>query len=382
VKLFATEPGILVSGLAHGAILLVSLVAFSNPPPLQVLEESVPVEIITSSQLNEIMKGEKTATKPADKPQVVDKVADITEPKPEPKKVEAKTDIAAPPPPKEKAPDPTPPAPLPPQRVAALEPKPEPPKPEPPKPEPPKVEPVKPEPAKAKVEDKPKAEAIEPAKPVPPQRPKAEDKPKTEDKPKPPEKPQPPEKPKAEDKPKPDALAKLIESKKTPDPQKPQDKPKASEQTSETQRKFDAASLKNLLSKEDPQQKAATGAQLSQTASIGSPTASAARMSPSLSAKLDGFLKERYAECWGDSSLWLGLRYVPQIKVHFTREGILGATPELRNAPSDPKLRSLADSAMRAVRKCNPMPIPTEFMPYYDEWKDQLLRFNPEDMAG
>ena len=42
----------------------------------------------------------------------------------------------------------------------------------------------------------------------------------------------------------------------------------------------------------------------------------------------------------------------------------------------------IADSAMRAVRKCNPMPIPTEFMPYYDEWKDQLLRFNPEDMAG
>ncbi|NDA46878.1 MAG: cell envelope biogenesis protein TolA [Alphaproteobacteria bacterium] len=371
MKLSATEPGILVSGLAHGAILLVSLVAFSSPPPLQDLEESVPVEIITSSQLNEIMKGEKTATKPADKPQIVEKVAEITEPKPEPKKVEAKVDIAAPPPPKEKAPEPEPPTPLPPQRVAALEPKPE-----PPKPEPPKVEPVKPEPAKAKAEDKPKAEAIEPAKPVPPPRPKAEDKPK------PPEKPQPPEKPKAEDKPKPDALAKLIDAKKTPDPPKPPAKPKTSEQTSETQRKFDVARLKEVLSKEDPQQKAATGAQLNQTASIGSPTANAARMSPSLSAKLDGFLKERYAECWGDSSLWLGLRYVPQIKVHFTREGILGATPELRNAPTDPKLRSLAESAMRAVRKCNPMPIPVEFMPYYDEWKDQLLRFNPEDMAG
>ncbi len=365
MKLSATEPGILVSGLAHGAILLVSLVAFSSPPPMQDIEESVPVEIVTSSQLNEIMKGEKTAPKPADKPQVVDKVSEVTEPKPEPKKVEAKVDVPTPPPPKEKAPEPEPPAPLPPQRTAALEPKPE-----PPKPEPPKVEPAKPEPAKAKAEDKPKAETIEQAKPVPPTRPKPEDKPK------------PPEKPKVEEKPKPDALAKLIDAKKTPDVPKPPAKPKANEQTSDNQRKFDAASLKNLLSKEEQQQKAATGAQQNQTASIGSPTANAQRMSPTLSAKLDGFLKERYAECWGDSSLWLGLRYVPQIKVHFTREGILGGTPELRNAPSDPKLRSLAESAMRAVRKCNPMPIPVEFMPYYDEWKDQLLRFNPEDMAG
>ena len=44
--------------------------------------------------------------------------------------------------------------------------------------------------------------------------------------------------------------------------------------------------------------------------------------------------------------------------------------------------RSLADSAMRAVRKCNPLRIPAQFAPYFDQWKNRTLRFDPEEMLG
>jgi colicin import membrane protein len=52
----------------------------------------------------------------------------------------------------------------------------------------------------------------------------------------------------------------------------------------------------------------------------------------------------------------------------------------LLNPPSDPNLRNLADSAIRAVRRCNPMHIPAAYMPYYEQWKARVVRFDPEDM--
>jgi colicin import membrane protein len=35
---------------------------------------------------------------------------------------------------------------------------------------------------------------------------------------------------------------------------------------------------------------------------------------------------------------------------------------------------------MRAVRRCNPMHIPAAYMPYYEQWKARVVRFDPEDM--
>ena len=56
--------------------------------------------------------------------------------------------------------------------------------------------------------------------------------------------------------------------------------------------------------------------------------------------------------------------------------------PVLINPPSDPAMRSLAESALRAVRRCNPLRIPAQYAPYYDQWKGRVLRFDPVDMAG
>jgi colicin import membrane protein len=36
---------------------------------------------------------------------------------------------------------------------------------------------------------------------------------------------------------------------------------------------------------------------------------------------------------------------------------------------------------MRAVRRCNPLRIPAQYQPFYEEWKARRVRFDPEEMS-
>jgi colicin import membrane protein len=378
VKFSATEPGIVVSGVAHVAMLLATLVVFSEAPKFDEAQESVPVEIVTDQQFNQIMKGEKTAKETKPLPPRADKVAEVSETKPTPVRNEAKVDTAAPPINAKREPDPgedEKPVPTPPQRVAAL-PKPDPVKPEPPILEPPLPTPRPPEKAEPKAEPPKDAEAVEP--PKPPQRPKEE--PKKVEKVEPPTPPKIPPKPKDE-RPKLDQVAKLLEQKKLAELSKPASKPKSGDETQSPARP-DPAAIAKLLSREPSQQRASTGSAVNQTASIGTPTANAPKMSPSLWGQLDGLLQDQYKQCWSYLGLSSGQRYIPQIKVEYSRDGSLVGQPALLNPPSDPALRSLADSAVRAVRRCNPLRIPAQYTPYYEQWRARILRFDPEEMAG
>ncbi len=382
MKVSVSQPGHVLSAAVHLALLAATLVSFTETKPFQDAQESVPVEIVTDSQLNEIMKGQKDAKQAAPTPIKADKVAEVEETKPTPTR-EAKTDIAAPPTPLRRIPDPgeskePDPTPAPPTRTAALPPEPPKPEPEPVKPEPPRPPTRPPEPAKAETPPpKPDAEAIEP--PKPPQRPKEEPK-KAEvaPTPPPPTPPRAPVRPKADEKPlDPTAISKLLDKN---EPQKPAARPKSGDENA-PKTKYDSDAVSNLLSREAPSQKASTARAASQQASLGAPTASAARMSPSMMGQLDGLMQDRYKQCW----TYVGLsatRYVPQIKVEFGVNGALAVEPVLLNPPSDPNLRNLAESALRAVRRCDPMPIPAQFAPYYQEWKSRILRFDPEEMAG
>ena len=361
MRLKSSEPGAIVSGAAHLALLAVTLLAFSDTRKFEDTQESVPVEMVTDQQFNDIMKGEKTARETKPTPPKANKIAEVEDHKPIPK-VEAKTDVPTPPPPLKRIPDPgedeTPTPPEPPRRVAELPPTPPAP---PPKPEP-RQEPT----------PKPEAEAIDPPKPPPrPQPPKTPPTPpKEEAKPKPVEKPL--------DK---VALAKLLEDKK-PDTPKPASRPKSGDETNEPRHRFDTAALSRMLSSEPPGQRPSTARALSQTASIGAPNANAARMSPSMWGQLDALLQEQYKACWTYLGLGGEARYIPQIKVEYARDGALVGQPSLLNPPSDPNLRNLAESALRAVRRCNPLRIPPQFTPYFDQWKARILRFDPEEMAG
>jgi len=381
VKVSFSQPGQLLSAAVHFALLAATLVSFTETKKFEDAQETVPVEIVTDSQLNEIMKGEKDAKQAAPTPIKADKVAEVEEKKPTPIK-EAKTEVTAPPAPLPRIPDPgeskEPEPPKPPLRTATLPPEPPKPEPEPVKPEPPRPPTRPPEPAKAETPPpKPDAEPVEP--PKPPQRPKEEPKkaeaPPT---PTPPTPPRAPVRPKAEEKPlDPTAISKLL---KDTEPQKPAARPKSGDETA-PKTKYDSDAVSKMLSREAPAQKASTASTASQQASLGAPTANAARMSPSLMGQLDGLMQDRYKQCW----TYVGMsatRYVPQIKVEFAVNGALTNEPVLLNPPSDPNLRNLAESALRAVRRCDPMPIPAQFAPYYQEWKSRILRFDPEEMAG
>ncbi len=194
----------------------------------------------------------------------------------------------------------------------------------------------------------------------------------------------PPPKPRPVDRPKVDQVAKLMEDQPTdltPPAKNTARTSKPVHETSDTS-KFDPTDISRLLSREAPAQRASRGPDTSRVASLGSPTANAPKMSPSMWAGLDGLLEDQYRQCWSYLGLSTGQKYIPQVRVVYGPSGSLEAEPVLINPPSDPSLQSLADSALRAVRRCNPLKIPEQYAPYYDLWKGRVLRFDPEEMAG
>jgi colicin import membrane protein len=106
-------------------------------------------------------------------------------------------------------------------------------------------------------------------------------------------------------------------------------------------------------------------------------------MSPSLSASLDGWLQEAYLSCWTQPpTMPEGTRYVAQVRVSFNPDGSLSVQPQLVNPPSDPAWRAYAESAMRAVLKCNPLHVPPQYVPYFEQWRVKTVHFDPQDAQG
>jgi colicin import membrane protein len=349
------NPGFAVSGGVHIGLLALALFSLSQSPQFDDAQESVPVEVLSAQQFNQIMKGEKTAVEV--KPhQQAEKIAERAELNPQtspsdapppPLKRQADLGQAAP----QEAPKPpehgvTSPLPRPAQETA---------------PPGPKSEPVKqsvaptPKPPVNEAEETATPELAHP-KPIAP-----------------PKKPAP--------KFKPDQLAKLLDQEKQKEKQKLAAEPRSGEEAAEPQQKFDPGDIAKFLNKEAPQGKQASGHDLAQMASLGSPSASAAKMSPSLWDHLDGLLQEQYKRCWNFAGLGGQQKYVPEIHVQYTLDGSLIGQPELLNPPSDPNLRALAESAMRAVRRCDPLRIPSQYQLYYDQWKGRIVRFDPEEMS-
>jgi colicin import membrane protein len=343
------KSGVIVSGLLHGALLAAIIVGFSGAPKFDDASESVPVETVTQSQFNEIMKGEKDAKpdKPVEKPAQPPEAA---APKPvvEP----------PPPPPPQKAEEPKPEPPAPPQREAEA--KPEPPAPTPPM-RPPPAPPLRP------------ATSV----PTPPPPPDAEvdrQQAKADPQPTP---PSPPMRPKPVEKPKQDQLAKLMDDKNEDQP-KPPAKPKSSD-TPNDRHTFDVNSIAKMLGQGKPRN-------LEQEANLapqGTTTGSAQRMSPSMSAALDDWLIDAYLNCWTPPpAMPEGAKYEAQIKVAFNADGTLSMRPQLINPPSDPAWRPYAESAMRAVLKCNPLQVPPQYAPYFEQWRTKTIHFDPDKALG
>jgi colicin import membrane protein len=317
------------------------LLAFADAGRFGDAQEPVPIEVISDSQFNRLM-GEKAAEKGA-KPRV-DKPADTSKVNPTPSEEDAKRDIPVPP---SRPPEPDP-AVKPPDEtksVAAVPP-PLPVEPPPPVPEPPKRDPAA---ELAKPEPEPIARPPEPPKVVRPPEPKVDPL---------------------------EQAKKLLEQKKQQEAKVDlkRAKPKAEDSP---QYKFDSSALTKILTHDPSQQAGSTGKELNRTASLGSPTASAARMPGYLSGQFDSFLKEAYKRCFNPVPFDVG-DYRPRITVRYNIDGSLAAEPKLLNPPSDPALRAYADSAMRAVRSCNPLHIAAIYQPYFEDWRNKTMQFENE----
>lgn len=353
------NPGLAVSIGAHTAFLALALLSFSRAPQPGDMQETIPVAIISGDQLSEIMHGEKTA--PQVRPiQRAEKIAEKNELSSQPSPSDARRDISQSPSSEKRQNDPgqaeideAHPA----QHSAA---------------------PAPPRPSKQTAQAGQESEAAKQSVPPPPVQPD-DDAIAAAAKPSPPKELARPAK-KPEPKFKPDQVAKLLDQEKQKEKQKPAAKPKSGDEAIEARRKFDLGDIAKFLNKEQPQRKQASGHEFSQLASLGSPTASAAKMSLSLWDQLDGLLQEQYKRCWNFIGRSGQQKYVPEIHVQYTPEGALIGEPQLLNPPSDPNLRALAESAMRAVRRCDPLRIPAQFQPYYEQWRGRIVRFDPEEM--
>jgi hypothetical protein len=304
------------------------LLGFAAAPKFADSPEAIAVETVTLSELNQIANGEKNA-KPA--PQA-------TPAPPPPPDLRASAEPAT-------LPQPTPP----PKPEAA---------PSPPTPTPP-----------------PKAESA-PPKSGPPPKPEATLPPQPEVMP--PERPQPPSPPKLaiqEAPVEPPVRPKFVD----PPPERPKDpaleKPKPAHN-------FDPNAIAKLIG----QGKTATAAP-SQTAAAATPQGlphhDAPHMSMSMASALDAWLTESYLNCWTPPpGVPDGDTYVAQIKVVFNADGSLSGRPVLLNPPGDRAWRAHAESAMRAVRKCDPLRVPAEYMPFFDQWKVETIHFDPRETQG
>jgi hypothetical protein len=317
------------SAALHGTLLAMLLLGVAAAPKFADTPEAIPIETVSISELNQIANGEKDA-----------KPAPPATPSP-----------PLPPPDLRASTEPTPPAPTPPPKPEAA--------PTPPPPmTPPKAEAPPPKPApppKADTTPSPDAEPLPPERPQPPAPPT----PKVAIQ----EAPvQPPVRPKFTDSP--------PEKPKEPTPEKP--KPTHA---------FDPNSIAKLIG----QGKTPTAAP-TQTASAtpqGLPHHDAPHMSMSMASALDAWLTESYLNCWTPPpGMPEGDTYVAQIKVVFNSDGSLSGRPVLLNPPSDRAWRAHAESAMRAVRKCDPLKVPAEYMPFFDQWKIETIHFDPRETQG
>jgi hypothetical protein len=120
---------------------------------------------------------------------------------------------------------------------------------------------------------------------------------------------------------------------------------------------------------------------------IAAPTAPPAveapsRMSPAEQAGFETWLIKTYLACWkpapqpADADV-----YVAQVRLAFNPDGSLAKPAKLVNPPSDPALKPQAKSVMAAVQNCNPLPVPAQYRPFYEQRRTKTVHFNPQ-VAG
>jgi hypothetical protein len=107
-----------------------------------------------------------------------------------------------------------------------------------------------------------------------------------------------------------------------------------------------------------------------------------AHMTPAQQAGFDAWLVKTYLACWKPPRQPTDAdAYVAQVRLAYNPDGSLMRPAKLINPPSDPALKPQAKSVMAAVENCNPLPVPAQYRPFYEQWKTKTVHFDPQVVA-
>jgi len=179
---------------------------------------------------------------------------------------------------------------------------------------------------------------------------------------------------------KPDQIAEALKKEQTkPEPKKEEAKvptPPHRPDPPKPQQKFDAVRIAALLDKRDPQRQTSLGDLINHTPTLGTPKATAASLSQS---EIDA-LRAQIRRCWNPpagAANAQDLRVEMNVKLRI--DGSLAAQPVLLERSTSPYFQVFAESALRAVERCQPYSLPAA---KYEVWKDIDLGFRLDDMFG
>ncbi len=287
---------VLASVALHVLVLGWVMLSFSTKALEMPPEDSVPVDVIDSSQLAKVMAGTKTGKKENPKP-LVEKVAEAKPMDDAVGKISEKPPV-----------------------ITETAPKPQP-----------------------KVEEKPVEKKPDPPKVVE----KKEEPPKEE--------PKPVEKKPEPVKPDPIAEALKKEEKKPPPPPKPVQAAKPPEQKRIVERHFDQSQIAALLDKRDPTRQAATGQAMNSNAALGLSKGTAADNS----ATWGSMFQRQVERCWKKPYGGIeSQRPEAVFAIRLKRDGTLEGNPVPEGVPATPFLRVYQESAYRAIIECQPYNLP------------------------
>ena len=152
-------------------------------------------------------------------------------------------------------------------------------------------------------------------------------------------------------------------------------KPKTPPAAKTKQREFNPDQIAALLDRRQPNMARASETP-SQTGAFGASTGNAPRLTQS---EIDA-LRAQIQACWNPPVGAADAQdLIVRVRVQFRTDGTLSADPQLVNRGSSPYFQVAAESAMRAVRRCQPYTLPAA---KYEIWRDVEVTFDPRDMFG
>ncbi len=165
---------------------------------------------------------------------------------------------------------------------------------------------------------------------------------------------------------------------------RPKPKPKPPVQKAKKP-KFDSAKISALLNKIKKEEKAEE--EEPDQPDVKSPPINRLTQAldqPMTNSEIDAVKMQIYG-CWSlpaGSSRAESL--VVKVRLFLHRDGSLSRQPEVVDAermtrPGQEYFRTAAESAVRAVRKCEPLRMPAK---KYEEWREMVLTFDPSEMLG